>query len=275
MSRFFRHDGLDFHYRTLGTGDRSVVFCHGLTGDVEHPQRVLREPPPGWRLVLFDCRFHGLTGPDRESDDLSFHTLAGDLRALMDHLGINSAVMGGISMGAGITARYAASHPERAEALALVRPAWTDQPHPPNLLVIEQLGDRLREMDGPEVLRRFQADPNFIPAAAGSAAAAETLRQQCIKPDVRERSLRLRAIPASVPLRREELSRLTMPALVIGNENDGTHPMPLARWWAEMLGERATFREVPSKAPDLEAHEAATRRHVWDFITALGKGASA
>ena len=268
MSRFFQRDGVQFHYQVIGAG-RPFVVCHGLTGDLEHPKQLLAELPPGWQLVVWDCRFHGLTHPDSSFDELSFETFANDLAALMDHLRITSAVVGGVSMGAGVAARLAVDHPNRTELLVLVRPAWTDQPHPPNLLLIEEIGEKLREMDGAEVIRRLESEPSFLPAAAQSAEAAESLRQQCIKPRASERSLRLRALPASAPVRRADLSRLTMPALVIANQNDAIHPMSTAQWWASTLGRHATLLEVPSKSLDLNAHELAIRQHVRRFLEGL------
>jgi pimeloyl-ACP methyl ester carboxylesterase len=265
MSRFFHHRGIEFHHQVIGEG-RPLVFCHGLTGDLEHPRQLLSQPPPGWQLIVWDCRFHGLTRPDDPSDELNFQTFADDLAALLGYLQIGSAVIGGVSMGAGLAARFAADHADRTEALLLVRPAWTDQPHPPNLVLIEQIGEKLREMDGAELIRRFEADPMLVPEAARSSEAAESLRQQCLKPQARERSLRLRAMPASAPLRPDDLRRLTMPALVIANQNDGIHPMSIAQWWASALGRNASLVEVPSKSLDLQAHESATRRHVWRFL---------
>jgi pimeloyl-ACP methyl ester carboxylesterase len=267
MSTFFHHRGVEFHYQLTGQG-RPFAFCHGLTGDIENPKQLMGEVPPGWQLVVWDCRFHGLTHPDSTSGELSFETFGKDLAALLNHLGIASAVVGGVSMGAGVAARFAADHPGRTEGLVLVRPAWTDGTHPPNLLILEEIGIRLGEMDGAEVLRRYKADNSFIPSAK-PAEAAESIIVQCQKPQARERSLRLRAMPASAPIRREEVSRLTMPALVIGNQADGIHPFAIAQWWKDQLGPNATLVEVPPKSLDLKIHEAAIRQHIVQFLGAL------
>src|SRR5688572_1804730 len=89
---FFQHAGVQFHYQLIGRG-RPFVFCHGLSGDIEHPKQLIKEAPPGWQMIVWDSRFHGLTTPDSASRDLSFELFASDLAALMDHLKIASAVI--------------------------------------------------------------------------------------------------------------------------------------------------------------------------------------
>ena len=54
---FFTHDGLNFHYLDKGRGT-PFVFQHGLGGDVSQPFGIFA-PPPGFRLLGFDCGLMG------------------------------------------------------------------------------------------------------------------------------------------------------------------------------------------------------------------------
>ena len=112
MNQFFVQDGIRFCYRATGAGIH-VVFCHGLGGDLTACQELLGEPD-GCRLVVWDCRGHGGTEPLGPTEKLVFAVMADDLAALLDHLEIGKAVIGGISMGAGVGARLATCHPELA-----------------------------------------------------------------------------------------------------------------------------------------------------------------
>lgn len=267
MSFSFPHQGIAIRYEIIGSG-QPLVFCHGLGGDLAQPKRLAGEVP-GWQTIVWDCRFHGETGPDSETEELNFEIMAGDLEALLDHLRIESAVIGGISMGAGVAVRFAAAHPRRARALILIRPAWTDSPHPPNLALLEQIGKWLEVLEPMDALRRLQNDEQFIAIVRQSADCAESLRQQCRNARARERSLRLRAMPASVPVGCEQHHHLTQPVLVIGNEPDPMHPMSIAEWWASALGGAAALRQVPSKAHDALGHERAIRQHIEEFLAAV------
>lgn len=127
----FRRDGVDFNYLDQGWGT-PFVFQHGLGGDVEQASAAFA-PPEGVRLVSLDCRGHGASRPLGDPDKLSFGAFAEDVIALMDHLDIHHAVVGGISMGAGVALNLARRFPERVAGLVLSRPAWLDSPLPDNL----------------------------------------------------------------------------------------------------------------------------------------------
>ena len=55
------HDGLSFHYLDKGSGT-PFFFQHGLGGDVNQTFGLF-QPPPGIRLISYDCRAHGETRP--------------------------------------------------------------------------------------------------------------------------------------------------------------------------------------------------------------------
>ena len=59
------------------------------------------------RLLTLDCRGHGATEPLGEEARLNFSAFADDVVALLDHLGIEQAIVGGISMGAGVALNLA------------------------------------------------------------------------------------------------------------------------------------------------------------------------
>ena len=122
MTATFQHDGIQFPYERIGQGE-PFVFGHGLGGNRQQP-KDLAGAVPGHQLIVWDSRGHGETQPVRPPEKICFVTLADDLAALLDHLEIKRAVIGGISMGAGVAANFAVRWPERMLGLILVRPAW-------------------------------------------------------------------------------------------------------------------------------------------------------
>ncbi|MBX3250480.1 MAG: alpha/beta fold hydrolase [Myxococcales bacterium] len=110
-------------YRTLGAGPRVVVLTHGLLMD----SRMFTNLAPklaaaGNRVVLVDMIGHG------ESDqphDMHAHTMSQygrDVIALLDHLGLEQAVVGGTSLGANVTLEAAVAAPDRIRAMVLEMP---------------------------------------------------------------------------------------------------------------------------------------------------------
>ena len=134
------------NYTDVGTG-LPFVFQHGIGGDVRQPSKVF-SPPSGVRLLSFDARAHGSTVWSGDPYELSFDSFGDDLIGLLNHLGIARAVVGGISMGAGIALNAATRYPERIAGLVLARPAWLALPMPRRIIALFDLvASALRELD--------------------------------------------------------------------------------------------------------------------------------
>ena len=150
----FRHDGIDFHYQSDGFGV-PFFFEHGLGADVTQPFALFRAPG-GIRLLGFDCRAHGQTRPVGPPEKISLAAYADDLLALMDHLRIEKAVVGGISMGAAVALNFALRYPKRVLGLVLHRPAWLDAPRRDNVAVFTVMAGLLRQHGAEEGLALFK-----------------------------------------------------------------------------------------------------------------------
>lgn len=122
---YFEHNELLFHYIQTAQG-KPFIFQHGLGGSVDQIIKIY-SPPAGVKLVSCDFRAHGKTATGW-SDQLNFNTFADDIVALMDHLHLDQAIVGGISMGAAVALNFVLRYPALASGLILVRPAWLDGP---------------------------------------------------------------------------------------------------------------------------------------------------
>src|SRR5881409_2731740 len=140
---FFSHDSLKFHYRDSGGTGTPFFFQHGLGADVTQPFSLFL-PPRSVRLLAFDARGHGATKPLGNAKHLRFNTFADDLGALMDYLEVKRAIVGGISMGAGVALNFSIRYPKRVLALVISRPAWLDGPHPWNVHIFSLISQLLR-----------------------------------------------------------------------------------------------------------------------------------
>ena len=101
-------DGTKLFYNDWGAG-KPVVLIHGwpLNSDMwEYQARVL--VAAGHRVIAYDRRGFGRS--DQPWDGYDYDTLADDLGALLDELGLEGAALIGFSMGAGEVARYIARH---------------------------------------------------------------------------------------------------------------------------------------------------------------------
>jgi pimeloyl-ACP methyl ester carboxylesterase len=112
----FETDGLQLHFDTYGSGE-PLLFLHGFLGCGSNWRYIFPEPPPHFTLIAPDLRGHGSsTNP---SDVFSIRHCASDIRALLDHLGIDRCKAIGVS-GGGITLLHLAAVPSRVEAMVVV-----------------------------------------------------------------------------------------------------------------------------------------------------------
>ncbi|MEY9933961.1 non-heme chloroperoxidase [Catenulispora sp. GP43] len=112
-------DGTQLFYRDWGTG-RPVVFVHSMLMNSDMWQYQMHHlAEHGYRAIAYDRRGHGRS--DDPGTGYDFDTLADDLAAVLDTLGLADVALVGHSMGGGEVVRYLSRHgEERISRIALV-----------------------------------------------------------------------------------------------------------------------------------------------------------
>ncbi len=103
-------------YEVAGQGP-AVVLCHGFGLDMRMWDPQVEHLAVGSRVIRYDCRGFGSSGP---FDPSVGYTHAGDLLALLDHLGIGQAVLAGLSFGGRVVMQTALAAPARVRGLVLL-----------------------------------------------------------------------------------------------------------------------------------------------------------
>jgi len=268
---FYQNNNVRLHYisRQVSrkTAGESLVFQHGIGGDVQQPSRFLIPERTGIRagaLNIFhaDFRGHGQSelGPVQS---LSIATLASDLEALLNHLELEQSIVGGISLGAAVALRLAVEHPHRCRALIISRPAWTvgqmnARARQAYALVADLLavGDwRSSASDALEHSDILQSLDALCPDAAKSLRGQ--LRSVLNNPEMRDHAItRLQQLPASTGLGDQgmSLSLVRCPTLILAAEGDPFHPFDYACFLAKSLPNCRLVQITPKSALDDRPH---------------------
>ncbi len=123
QSQSFVHQGRHIAYREYGSGPRVLVLTHGLLMDdrmfsVLAPAVAAR----GHRVITMDMLGHGASEQPHDMTAYSMTQFGHEVVALLDHLGIDEAVIGGTSLGANVSLEAAVLAPRRIRALFLEMP---------------------------------------------------------------------------------------------------------------------------------------------------------
>jgi pimeloyl-ACP methyl ester carboxylesterase len=260
----FDCDGVRVNYRDEGTG-LPFIFQHGLGGDVSQPFGVYKAPA-GVRMIGMDFRGHGETRPLGDSAKLKIACLADDLVALLDHLEIERAVVGGISLGSAASVNTALRYPERVIGLVLSRPAWIDRPLPENVRLYSTIAELLQNVGAKEGLERFQRTAEFQEMERKSPDCAKSLVGQFEQPRAEECAARLANLIVDTPCPDGALYQtIKVPTLILGNQQDPIHPWELAETLASLIP-GADLCEITPKSVSLEQHAADVQKAVDGFL---------
>jgi pimeloyl-ACP methyl ester carboxylesterase len=237
-ARYARSGDVNIAYLVAGEGGPDVLVVPGWASNVEYlwsdslVAPFLRRLAGFSRLIMLDRRGTGMS--DRVSELPSIEERMDDVRAVMDAVGSERAVLLGVSEGGPMCLTFAATYPERTAALVLYGSfarllAGPDYPVgiPPE--AFEAFMRRTVESWGTGAsLRVFAPSRADDPAARASWARLERLS---VSP-AGIRTLLQIAVATDV---RHLLPAIRVPALVFHREGDRPIPIALGRHVAELV----------------------------------------
>jgi pimeloyl-ACP methyl ester carboxylesterase len=231
--RFAEVNGTRLAYQESGAG-YPVVLIHGFSLDQRMWDDQVPELERRFRVIRYDMRGYGHSDPPGPEP----YVAAGDLRALLEHLHVERAVIIGLSMGGTVALQFAQAYPTMAQALVLVDSAlsgWTSLPEwSTEWRRIVTLG---REKGVEEAREAWLASSLFAPAMGqpGVAARLRTMVSDISGFHFIHRDSQEWPDPPALA----RLGEIRCPALVIVGERDVPEFLAIA----DVLAERITGAE--------------------------------
>jgi 3-oxoadipate enol-lactonase len=210
-----RSEGVDSLSGSKGPGD-GIGIKPSTHSNFEHEDEHEHEEGPVWRAVVPDLRGYGESTvvPGKTTLDI----FASDIAGLLDGLGIQEVVIGGLSMGGQIVMEFCRLYPERVRGILLAATfcrAETEEGRRQRAFMADRLLKEGMQPYTDEVLPKMVTPANLIalPAVAdhvrammrgtNPVGAAAALRGRAERPDYAE-----------------TLARLDVPALVVVGDED-------------------------------------------------------
>ena len=112
-------DGVNLYYEVHGEGP-VILLTHGYSATSQMWQGQIEPLSRAHKLVIWDMRGHGQSdSPDDPGLYSEAHTVA-DMAALLDHVGAESAIIGGLSLGGYMSLAFHRLHRDRVRALLII-----------------------------------------------------------------------------------------------------------------------------------------------------------
>lgn len=216
----FDHPGGRIAYEEFGDPESPpLVLAHGLLMNRHMYGRLAPDIAAfGWRVICVDLLGHGDSDAPTDLNFYSMPAFGAQIAALLDHLGLERAVVGGTSLGANVALEFGVAHADRAQGLfvempvldnALVAVAMAFTP----VLVGAQLGAPVLGLLA-RVARRIPRSHHLVDIGL------DWMRRD---PRSSTRVLQGLLLGRTCPPRAER-ERIETPALIIGHPSDPIHP---------------------------------------------------
>lgn len=249
------------HWDETGEG-APVLFANSLGTDFRIWDRILPLLPEGLRVIRYDKRGHGLS--DIRGRGFGMGDLVADAAAVLEAAGASDAVVIGLSIGGMIAQGLAAERPDLVRGVVLCDTAakigtpemWADRIAAVEAGGIEALADAVMERWFTKAMRRDNPGElalwrNMLTRTTvdGYAGCSEAI--------------------AGTDLM-ESTSRLRIPAIALGGDEDGSTPPDLVRETVELIpGSSFHLIRGAGHLPCIEQPQA-TAKVIGDFLRAIG-----
>lgn len=215
-------DRVRLYYEEHGSGGTPLVLAYGIGGNADMWDVNREALAARHRLVLWEPRGHARSDSPEDPAKYSFQRWALDLKAVLDHLKIRKAHVGGLSLGAGIATRFALRFPARVRSLVI-----TNSSSAAGLpLSVENLVMRARSIEitltkGMDAMADYAmaANPNLSERLAIDPSSREEFyaEYRALSPIGYANSLRALLAMDHIT---DQLRQLRVPVLLIGGDRD-------------------------------------------------------
>jgi pimeloyl-ACP methyl ester carboxylesterase len=260
----FDYEGHRISYDEYGEGDRPLVLIHGLLMNRRMFDRLGPEMAAlGNRVIAVDLLGHGRSDRPPEMSNYSMTFFARQVETLLDHLGLDQAVIGGTSLGANTTLELAYLSPERVRGMMVEMPVL-DNALLAAAVIFTPIMIGLRF--GEPFLKLLASGARKIPRSNPLVDMSLDLVRQDPAPS--SAVLEGLFLGSSAPHHQFRV-QMTQPTLVIGHHADPLHPFSDSGMLAEELPnarliEASSILEWRLSPERLDAELAKFLEAVWD-----------
>jgi pimeloyl-ACP methyl ester carboxylesterase len=191
-------NGVNIYYEVHGKGP-PLILTHGYSSTSQMWNDQIGALSERYRLILWDMRGHGQSDYPDDPNAYSEAATVGDIAALLDEVGAERAIVGGLSLGGYMSLAFYRAHRIRVSALLIIdtgpgfkkdeaREAWNKRAHD-TAARLDREGLAMLQSQGRERASVTHRDATGLAHAARGMLTQRDARVIELLPDVKVPSL--------------------------------------------------------------------------------------
>lgn len=266
-------DGTRVHVRDTGGTLPPMVLLHGSNASLHTWEPLVRELSGEYRIIRLDLPGHGLTGANA-ARSYRVEDMMAAVDGTLAALGVDSVILGGNSMGGGISWRYAVENPQKVRAILLLNaggmPPRAQDAAPKSNIGFRIARSPLGRWIGGEVTPRSLIRRSLEQSVADPALIDEAMVDRYWEllrfPGNREATIARFGSPRPDPAIAERAREIRVPTLILfGKEDRIINPSAALSFAERIAGSETVLFDAIGHLP-MEEAPAQTANAIRDFL---------
>jgi pimeloyl-ACP methyl ester carboxylesterase len=238
-------NGLTVHLRDEGPADApAIILLHGSNSQLQTWDEWTKRLKDKYRIIRLDLPGHGITGPDPK-DDYSVKASVDVVDRLAANRDLKKFILGGNSMGGGISYAYALAHPEKLDGLILVDAAGA----PDNSKKELPIGFRIMQMPIINRLATVITPRSMIEKSLRTSVSKggyitddeiDLYWNMLRRPGNRDATVKRFALYANRDRNPKPAENIAIPTLILWGDEDKLIPVAAAGWLEKQFPDHVT-----------------------------------
>jgi pimeloyl-ACP methyl ester carboxylesterase len=248
-------DGVEIYYEVHGEGP-VILLSHGYSSTSGMWKGQIEALSANHRLVIWDMRGHGDSDYPDDQAAYSEEATVADMAALLDEVGADKAIIGGLSLGGYMSLAFNRAHPERVAALLIIDtgPGYRN--------------DEAREGWNQNAIKRAERlERDGLGNLANASAEVRTVRHRSADGLAKAARGMLTQRDAGVM---NSLPSVAVPSLIVVGADDTPFLAASDYMAAKIPGAKKVVIPAAGHAANID-QPAAFNRALGDFLDALGR----
>ena len=215
-------NGINLYYEEAGEG-YPLIWSHEFAGDYRSWEAQMRFFSRRYRVITYSARGYPPSDIPTRLDDYTQEQAVDDVRGLMEHLGIEKAHIGGLSMGGNVALNFGLTYPDMARSLVVAGTGSGSTDPEAFRQTVNRVADGMRS-GGMESMDDYSNSPTRVQLLRKDPRGYEEFRAQFLEHSKVGSALTFQGIQGRRPSifeLEDKLRALNVPTLIMtGDEDD-------------------------------------------------------